>query len=92
MTKTEVFFKLIPDVRGWAIVGFFGLAFKLLDMIGNNQALLKDASFMQFAQSLATGGVLLVATNLFGGTKSGAETNKALAGTLTPGSGSVGGQ
>lgn len=68
-----------PDVRGWAILGFFGLTFQLLHMIDTNPALLKDASFMQFAQALATGGILLVATNLFGGTKSGAETNSALA-------------
>lgn len=68
-----------PDVRGWAIIGFFALTFVLLGLIGLNPDLLENASFMQFAQSLATGGILLVATNLFGGTKSGAETNSALA-------------
>lgn len=71
-----------PEVRGWAIIGFFGLTFALLGMIAANPALLENASFMQFAQSLATGGILLVATNLFGGTKSGAETNSALASSV----------
>lgn len=71
-----------PDVRGWAIIGFFAITFLILLMIDRNPALLKDSSFMQLAQSLATGGILLVATNLFGGTKSGAETNSALAASV----------
>lgn len=74
----------MPDVRGFAIIGFFALTFMLLGMIARNPDLLKDAAFMQLAQSLATGGILLVASNLFGGTKSGTETNKALAESITP--------
>lgn len=69
----------IPDVRGWTIIGFFGLTYAILAMIYFHPEFLKDADFMQFSQTLATGGILLIASNLFGGTKSGAETNKALA-------------
>lgn len=68
-----------PDFRGWAAIGFFGLAFQSLYMIDKNPALLGIPSFMQFIGGLATGGVLLVASHLFGGTKSGAETNAKLA-------------
>jgi hypothetical protein len=84
MSDTKGWGRLVPDVRGWAIMGFFALTFDLLWMINHNPALLKDASFMQFAQTLATGGILLVASNLFGGTKSGAETNSALAAAIPP--------
>lgn len=63
-----------PDVRGWAVIGFFALTFYALYMIDKNPELLSNASFMQFIQALSTGGILLVAGNLFGGTKSGAET------------------
>lgn len=77
----------LPDFRGWAAIGFFGLTFMSLAMIDHNPALLGIPSFMQFIGGLATGGVLLVASHLFGGTKSGAETNAKLAeaiGTSTP--------
>lgn len=77
-----------PDVRGWAIVGFFALTFMILQMIRENPNLLAVASFMQFAGALATGGVLTVASNLFGGTKSGAETNSALAANVAKGTAS----
>lgn len=73
----------LPDVRGWAVIGFFGLTYLILGMIYFHPELLKDADFMQFSQTLATGGILLIASNLFGGTKSGAETNKALAEGVT---------
>jgi hypothetical protein len=74
--------RLIPDVRGWAMAGYFGLTYYLLKMIDDNPELLANSSFMQFAQALATGGVLLVATNLFGGTKSGAEAGAKTADAL----------
>lgn len=68
-----------PDVRGWAIIGFFAVTFITLAMIREQPALLKDSSFMQFIQALSTGGILLVASNLFGGTKSGAEVSDKIA-------------
>lgn len=66
---------VIPDVRGWAMVGFFILTFFLLLMIDHNPLLLANASFMQFAGTLMAGGILLIANNLFGGTKSGVEAS-----------------
>jgi hypothetical protein len=69
----------LPDFRGWAAIGFFAVTFMSLHMIDKNPALLGIPSFMQFIGGLATGGVLLVASHLFGGTKSGAETNAKLA-------------
>lgn len=58
-----------PDQRGWAMIGFFAVTFYTLHMIEKNPALLANASFMQFVQSLAAGGILLVAAFLFGGSK-----------------------
>lgn len=68
-----------PDIRGWAVLGFFALAFYLLRMMQTNPKLLADASFMQFATLIISGGVILVGQNLFGGTKSGAETTAKIA-------------
>lgn len=68
-----------PDMRGWVAIGFFAVTFYVLWMIKQNPALLANASFMQLAGALMTGGPLLVATNLFGGTKSGSETSEKLA-------------
>ncbi len=70
---------LLPDLRGWAIVGFFALTFYSLAMIRENPALLANASFMQFISQLATGGLLLVGSYLFGSSKSSSETNAKLA-------------
>jgi len=72
----------LPDFRGWAAIGFFAITFQSLLMIDHNPALLGVPSFMQFISMLSTGGVLLVASHLFGGTKSGAETNAKLAETI----------
>lgn len=71
-----------PDQRGWVAIGFFAAEFKLLDMISTNPALLANASFMQFAGMITTGGVLLIASNLFGGTKSGADASAKIADAL----------
>lgn len=68
-----------PDFRGWVAFGFFALTFYLLDMIRANPALLANASFMQVLSTVLAGGVLLIAMNLFGGTKSGAETSAKIA-------------
>lgn len=68
-----------PDLRGWAIVGFFAITFYCLRMIETNPALLANPGFMQFISALSTGGILLIASNLFGGTKSSADANAKLA-------------
>ncbi len=73
----------LPDFRGWAAIGFFAITFQSLVMIDHNPALLGVPSFMQFISMLSTGGVLLVASHLFGGTRSGAETSARLADTVT---------
>lgn len=78
-----------PDLRGWAILGFFFLTFYSLWMIRENPALLANASFMQFISQLATGGLLLVGSYLFGGTKASGEGSAKTADALnrlTPGS------
>ena len=71
-----------PDLRGWAIMGFFALTFFCLHMIETNPALLANPGFMQFISALSTGGILLVASNLFGGTKSGSENSAKMADAL----------
>jgi hypothetical protein len=73
-----------PDLRGWAVLGFFGLTFFSLEMIRENPALLSVAAFMQYIGALATGGILLVAANLFGGTKAGTEAQARMTEALTP--------
>ncbi|HEX7887659.1 MAG TPA: hypothetical protein VF474_16920 [Phenylobacterium sp.] len=74
-----------PDFRGWVAFGFFGLTFYALRMIEKNPVLLANASFMQVLSTLLAGGVLLIAMNLFGGTRSGTATNDKLADALTAG-------
>lgn len=72
-----------PDARGWVIVGFFGLEFFILWCVREDGTLLANASFMQMATSITTGGVLLIAMNMFGGTKSGSEMNAKVGDALT---------
>lgn len=72
-----------PETRGWAMFGFFVLEFYLLYMIKDDGTLLANASFMQMAGTITTGGVLLIASNLFGGTKAGAEMNAKVGESLT---------
>lgn len=72
-----------PDARGWVIAGFFGLEFYILYMVREDGTLLANASFMQMAANITTGGVLLIAMNMFGGTKAGAEMNTKVGEALT---------
>lgn len=72
-----------PDARGWVIVGFFGLEFYMLYLIKEDGTLLANAAFMQVMTALTTGGVLLIATNLFGGTRSGSEMSAKVGDALT---------
>jgi hypothetical protein len=72
-----------PDARGWVIVGFFALEFYMLYLIKEDGTLLANAAFMQVMAALTQGGVILIATNLFGGTRSGAEMNAKVGDALT---------
>lgn len=65
------------------ILGFFGLEFALLYMVHDDGTLLANASFMQMAANITTGGVLLIGMNMFGGTKAGAEMNTKVGEALT---------
>lgn len=58
-----------PDMRGWALIGFFAMTFYILYMVEKNPALLGVPSFMQFASQLAGGGVLLAAAWLYSAVK-----------------------
>lgn len=57
--------RFIPDIRGWALIGFFLLTAYTMWMIQQNPALLGVPSFMQFASQLAGGGLLLAAAWLY---------------------------
>ena len=70
MSKTTpVWRTMLPDIRGWALIGFFVMTFYLLWMIDKNPALLGVPSFMQFASQLAGGGLLLAAAWLYSAVK-----------------------
>jgi len=65
-----------PDERGWIILGFFGLTWRILEIIQLNPALLANASFMQFIGPIAgAGGLLLIASFFFGSSKGTADAN-----------------
>lgn len=72
-----------PDTRGWVIAGFFGLEFYILYLVKEDGTLLANAAFMQMVTTLTTGGVLLIANFLFGGTKSSSEMNAKVGDALT---------
>ena len=58
-----------PESRGWLVIAFVAITFKVLLMIENNPQLLANASFMQLVQTLSTGGILLAASFYFGAIK-----------------------
>lgn len=65
-----------PDQRGWIIIGFFGLTWRILEAIASNPALLANASFMQFVQPIAgAGGLLLICSFFFGSSKGASDAN-----------------
>lgn len=72
-----------PDARGWVIFGFFALDFLLIWCIREDGTLLANSSFMQMVTAINTGGVLLIAQNMFGGTRAGAEMNAKVGDALT---------
>lgn len=63
--KRDLLDRLMPDIRGWALIGFFLLTAYTMWMIQQNPALLGVPSFMQFASQLAGGGLLLAAAWLY---------------------------
>ena len=72
-----------PDARGWVIAGFFGLEFFMLYLVKEDGTLLANSSFMQTVTAITTGGVLLIAQNMFGGTRAGQEMNAKVGDALT---------
>lgn len=73
-----------PDARGLVAAGYFALAFYLLYMIGQNPAqLLGNSAFMTVATLIiGTGGLGVVGSFFFGGTKSGSEVMTAQSAAL----------
>lgn len=74
--------KKLPDPRGWAGIGCFGLTMYMLYMIGQQHSLLQSVPFMQFASALTGGGFLLVCSFLFTASKSGTDTNAQMVDAL----------
>ncbi len=79
-----------PDIRAWVAFGCYVLVYKLLNMLEHQPLLLKDPAFMAFAGVLSGGTVIIVVQNMFGGTKSGVDTNAALAKVAATGTGDGG--
>lgn len=77
--------RLRPDNKGWMTIAASVVMFFILEMIRENPGLLANASFMQFAGMLATGGFLLSCSHFLGGSKSGSDVmiaqSKAITGT-----------
>lgn len=73
-----------PNVQEWALLGFFGMTFYLLDMVRQNPALLGVPSFMQFASQLVGGGLLLAAAWLYSAGKKEGDAGTTTVTTGTP--------
>lgn len=68
------------DMRAWFTLALFGLVWKVLTMIEDRPELLESAPFMQLVGPIAgAGGLLLIASFLFGSNKEGSDKSKALA-------------
>lgn len=66
--------KLVPDVRAVVMFGYFCLAARLLYMIEGAPDLLKDSAFIGIATMvMGSGGLGIITSFLFGGTKAGSE-------------------
>lgn len=66
-----------PDHRGWIILGFFGLTWRILEAVVANPLLLANASFMQLVGPISgAGGLLLIASFFFGSSKATSEANE----------------
>lgn len=68
------------DLRGWFTFAIIALVWRIIEIIAERPALLDNASFMQLVTPLCgAGGILLIASFLFGSNKGEAEKTKALA-------------
>lgn len=68
------------DMRSWFTLLLFGLVWKILTMIEETPALLESAPFMQFVGPIGgAGGLLLIASFLYGSNKESAQKSTALA-------------
>lgn len=66
-----------PDARGWVALGMFGLAWRMIEILNRNPALLANASFMQVVTLVVgSGGLLLVLAFYFASTKEQAKRNE----------------
>lgn len=76
--------RLTPDIRVMIVIGYFGLALRLLYMIEGKVQLLDSAPFMTIATLIVgTGGLGAISTWYFGGTRTGSEVMKAQNEALT---------
>lgn len=78
MTARQIIAKWLtpPDHRGWIIIAFVALTWKIIDAVITNPLLLANASFMQLVGPIAgAGGLLLIASFFFGSSKGTAEAN-----------------
>ena len=67
------------DMRAWFTLLLFGLVWKILTMIEDTPALLESAPFMQLVGPIAgAGGLLLIASFLYGSNKESAQKSEAL--------------
>lgn len=65
---------LLPEPRYWIALGYFILSWRLLEMVDGNPRLLENAAFMTIAALIVgSGGLGVVASFYFGGTKTGAD-------------------
>lgn len=68
------------DLRGWFTLALLALVWRIVEIIAGRPELLESSAFMQLVTPICgAGGLLLVASFLFGANKSEAEKTKALA-------------
>lgn len=66
--------RLLPDMRGWAVLGFFTLAWRLFEMIDANPKLTENQGFMLLTQAVIVSGLIgSVAAFLFSSSKGSAD-------------------
>lgn len=68
------------DLRAWFTAALFALVWRIIEIIAARPSLLENASFMQLVGPLCgAGGILLIASFLYGSNKEGADKTSALA-------------
>ena len=67
------------DLRSWFTVAIVVLTWRIIELIAANPSLLENASFMQLVGPICgAGGLLLIASFLYGSNKEGADKTAAL--------------